>query len=77
MDGLAVIGIGAGLAIGLAAMGSGLGQGNAAGHALEGMARQPEASNEIRTTLLLALAFMEALTLFSFVIAILLWTKIG
>jgi len=43
---------------------------------MEGIARQPEVAGEIRTTLLIALAFMEALTLFSFVIAILLWTKI-
>ncbi|MHB1125886.1 MAG: ATP synthase F0 subunit C [Bacillota bacterium] len=68
--------IGVGLAIGLAALGSGLGQGNAAASAMEGIARQPEASGEIRTTLLLALAFMEALTLFAFVIAILMWTKL-
>ncbi|MGB9887320.1 MAG: ATP synthase F0 subunit C [Moorellales bacterium] len=77
MDGLGIVGVGAGLAIGLAAMGSGLGQGVASRGAMEGIARQPEAAGEIRTTLLLALAFMEALTLFSFVIAILLWTKIA
>jgi len=68
--------IGVGLAIGLAAMGSALAQGNASARAMEGIARQPEASGNIRTTLLLALAFMEALTLFSFVIAILMWTKL-
>lgn len=68
--------LGAGLAIGLAAFGAGLGQGNAAGHALEGIARQPEAVNDLRSTLLISLAFMEALVLFSFVISILLWTKI-
>ncbi|MDN5344919.1 MAG: F-type H+-transporting ATPase subunit c [Clostridia bacterium] len=68
--------IGVSLAIGLAALGSALGQGNASRGAMEGIARQPEASGDIRTTLLLALAFMEALTLFSFVIAILMWTKL-
>ena len=35
--------IAAGLAIGLAAIGPGIGQGNAAGQAVEGIARQPEA----------------------------------
>jgi F-type H+-transporting ATPase subunit c len=75
MTGIAFIG--AGLAIGLAALGSGLGQGIASRGAMEGIARQPESSGDIRTTLILSLAFMEALTLFSFVIAILLWTKIG
>lgn len=74
MEALAFIGIG--LAIGLAALGSALGQGNATAGAMEGIARQPEAAGEIRTTLLIALAFMEALTLFSFVIAILMWTKL-
>ncbi|MDW7674497.1 MAG: ATP synthase F0 subunit C [Bacillota bacterium] len=68
--------VGVAIAISIAALGSALGQGKAAAAAMEGIARQPEASGEIRTTLLLALAFMEALTLFSFVIAILLWTKI-
>jgi len=60
----------------LAAFGSAIGQGIATRGAMDGIARQPEASGDIRTSLILALAFMEALTLFSFVIAILLWTKI-
>lgn len=64
------------LAVALAAFGSAYGQGIAARAAMEGTARQPEAAGDIRTTLILALAFIEALTLFSFVIAILLWTKI-
>ena len=46
--------IAAGLAIGLAAIGPGIGQGNAAGQAVEGIARQPEAENKIRGTLLLS-----------------------
>jgi len=68
--------IGVGMAIGLAALGSALGQGIATRGAMEGIARQPEASGDIRTSLLLALAFMEAITLFAFVIAILMWTKL-
>lgn len=68
--------LGVALTIGLAAIGSALAQGRATAAAVEGIARQPEASGEIRTTLLIALAFIEALTLFAFVIAILLWTKI-
>ncbi|MDK2821276.1 MAG: F-type H+-transporting ATPase subunit c [Clostridia bacterium] len=74
MTALAFIGVS--LAIGLVGLGSALAQGNAAKAAMEGIARQPEVSGDIRTTLLLALAFMEALTLFSFVIAILMWTKL-
>lgn len=74
MNGLAYVG--AALAVCLAAFGSAIGQGIATRGAMDGIARQPEASGDIRTSLILALAFMEALTLFSFVISILLWTKI-
>ena len=49
--------IAAALAIGLAAIGPGIGQGNAAGQAVEGIARQPEAEGKIRGTLLLANPF--------------------
>ncbi|NLJ56841.1 MAG: ATP synthase F0 subunit C [Firmicutes bacterium] len=74
MNGLAYIGVA--LAVSFAAFGSAIAQGIATRGAMDGIARQPEASGDIRTTLILALAFIEALTLFSFVIAILLWTKI-
>ncbi|AFZ52070.1 ATP synthase F0 subunit C [Dactylococcopsis salina] len=62
----------AALAVGLASIGPGLGQGNAAGRALEGIARQPEAEGKIRGTLLLSLAFMEALTIYGLVVALVL-----
>lgn len=65
-----------GVAIILPAIASAVSQGWATSTAMEGMSRQPEAAGDMRTTLLIALAFMEALTLFAFVIAILLWTKI-
>ena len=65
-----------GFTIAFAAFGSAIAQGLASKAALERMARQPEATGNIRTTLLLSMAFMESLTLFSFVIAILIWTKI-
>ena len=62
--------IAAGLSIGLAAIGPGIGQGNAAGQAVEGIARQPEVEGKIRGTLLLSLAFMEALTIYGLVVAL-------
>nr|QUO98937.1 CF0 subunit III of ATP synthase [Oedogonium crispum]QUO99186.1 CF0 subunit III of ATP synthase [Oedogonium sp. HN1801B] len=62
--------IAAGLAIGLAAIGPGLGQGTVAGNAVEGIARQPEAEGKIRGTLLLSFAFMESLTIYGLVIAL-------
>nr|QUO99270.1 CF0 subunit III of ATP synthase [Oedogonium dentireticulatum] len=62
--------IAAGLAIGLSAIGPGLGQGTVAGNAVEGIARQPEAEGKIRGTLLLSFAFMESLTIYGLVIAL-------
>ncbi|CAM6042393.1 unnamed protein product [Sphagnum compactum] len=59
-----------GLPVGLASIGPGIGQGTAAGQAVEGIARQPEAEGKIRGTLLLSLAFMEALTIYGLVIAL-------
>jgi ATP synthase F0 subunit c len=62
--------VAAGLSVGLAAIGPGIGQGQAAGAAVEGIARQPEAENQIRGTLLLSLAFMEALTIYGLVVSL-------
>uniref|UniRef100_UPI003002CE9F ATP synthase CF0 subunit III n=1 Tax=Prototheca miyajii TaxID=2034260 RepID=UPI003002CE9F len=62
--------IAAGLAVGIAAIGPGIGQGNAAGYALEGIARQPEAEDKIRSALLLSFAFMESLTIYGLVVAL-------
>ena len=64
--------VGVGLAVGLAAIGPGVGQGSAAAQAVEGLARQPEAEGKIRGTLLLSLAFMESLTIYGLVISLLL-----
>jgi F-type H+-transporting ATPase subunit c len=64
--------IAAALAVGLAAIGPGIGQGNAAGSAVEGIARQPEAEGKIRGTLILSLAFMESLTIYGLVVALIL-----
>nr|YP_009911138.1 CF0 subunit III of ATP synthase [Dryopteris crassirhizoma]QLD21346.1 CF0 subunit III of ATP synthase [Dryopteris crassirhizoma] len=62
--------IAAGLAVGLASIGPGIGQGTAAGQAVEGIARQPEAEGKIRGTLLPSLAFTEALTIYGLVVAL-------
>ena len=62
--------IGAGLAVGLGAIGPGIGQGTASGKAIERLARQPEAEGKIRGTLLLFLAFMKALTIYGLVVAL-------
>ncbi|AFY70562.1 ATP synthase F0 subcomplex C subunit [Thalassoporum mexicanum PCC 7367] len=64
--------IAASIAVGLAAVGPGIGQGIAASRAVEGIARQPEAEGKIRGTLLLSLAFMEALTIYGLVVSLVL-----
>ncbi len=73
---MGIIAIGAGIAIGLAALGVGLGQGILAGKAMEGMARQPEISGKLTTGMIVAMAIMETALVLAFVIAILLFGKI-
>jgi F-type H+-transporting ATPase subunit c len=70
-----LIGLGICLAIGLAAMGCGAGIGKALSAALEGTARQPEASGNLRTTLIIGAALIESLTIYALVIGILLLGK--
>jgi len=64
-----------GLGMGLAATGTALGIGWLASKALEGMARQPEASNNIRISMILAIAFVEAIALYALVVSLILITK--
>ncbi|KUK11105.1 MAG: ATP synthase F0 complex subunit gamma [Clostridia bacterium 41_269] len=73
--GAGLIAIAAALSISVATIAPAIGQGNAASKALEGIARQPEAAGEIRTTMILALAFMEALTIYGLLIAFMLLGK--
>jgi F-type H+-transporting ATPase subunit c len=60
--------IGAAIGFGIAAGLCGIGQGRVAAAACEGMARNPGAYNRVQTALILGLAFIETLVLFSFVI---------
>lgn len=71
-----LIALAAGLAIGLAAIGPGIGQGIAAAKGLEGMARQPEVAGMLRTNMILSFAFMESLTIYGLLLALLLFAKL-
>lgn len=62
--------IAAALAIGLAAFGGSLGQGRAAAAALEGIARNPNASGKLLVPMILGLALIESLVIYAFVIAL-------
>ncbi|HEY1958648.1 MAG TPA: ATP synthase F0 subunit C [Polyangiaceae bacterium] len=67
--------IGAGIAMGLAVLGGGLGQGRQGAAALEGIARNPSAASKIQTPMLIALALTESLVLFALLVAYLLQSK--
>ena len=55
---------------------SGIGQGITASKAMEAIARQPEAAGNIRSTMIIAMALMEALTIYGLLIAFMLIGKI-
>ena len=63
--------IGAARCMGVGAIGPALGEGNAVGKALEGMARQPEAAGDLRTNMILGCAITETTGIYSLVIALL------
>jgi F-type H+-transporting ATPase subunit c len=67
--------LGAGLGAGLAVIGGALGIGRLAASAMEGTARQPQATNDIRTSMIIAAALIEGATLFALVVCILLVFK--
>ncbi len=62
--------IAAGFGIGIAAFGTGIGQGLAVKSAVEGIARNPEASGKITVTMLIGLAMIESLCIYALVIAL-------
>jgi F-type H+-transporting ATPase subunit c len=61
----------AAIGAGLAAIGAGIGIGQIGKGAVEGIARQPEAANDIRANMIVAAAFVEAVALFAVVVALL------
>ena len=63
--------IGAGLCMGIGAIGPAIGEGNAVGKALEGMARQPEAAGTLRSTMIMGCAIAETTGIYSLIIAFL------
>ena len=72
MDVLAARALGAGLCMGLGAIGPAIGEGNAVGKALEAMARQPELVGTLRTNMILGCAITETTGIYSLVISFLL-----
>ena len=76
MSASAIIALAAALAVALSTIGPGIGQGITASKAMEATARQPEAAGNIRSTMIIAMALMEALTIYGLLIAFMLIGKI-
>ncbi len=68
--------IGAGLGMGVAAVGCGLALGKATAAAMEGISRNPGASDKMFVPLIIGLALIEALVLYTWVVALFLQAKI-
>ncbi len=63
-------GIGAALAISIAALGGALGQGRAAAMAFDGIARNPAAKDKINTPFILSLVLIESLVIYALIVAL-------
>ena len=68
---IAVVGkaLGAGLCMGIGAIGPAIGEGNAVAKTLEGMARQPETAGTLRSTMIMGCAITETTGIYSLLIA--------
>ena len=71
-----IVALAAALAIAFSTLGPAIGQGLTAKAAMESIARQPDAAKDIRSTLIIALALMEALTIYGLLIVFMLVAKI-
>lgn len=71
-----LIAIAAALTIAISTIAPAIAQGKTATKAMEAIARQPEAAKDIRSTLILSLGLMEALTIYGLLIAFMLVAKI-
>lgn len=75
MGNVALAFLAAGFGAGLAILGAGFGIGRLAASAMDGTARQPAAGGDIRTTMIIAAALIEGVTLFALVVCIILAVK--
>lgn len=77
MDATSALGFAAAGAIAFAAIGGAMAQGKAASVALEGIARNPAAADKLFTPMIIALALIESLVIYAFVIAFLIKPVVG
>lgn len=64
--------LGAGIAVGIAALGAGIGNGLVISHTIDGIARQPELRSTLQTTMFIGVGLIEALPIIAVVIAFML-----
>ena len=69
--GVGISKLGAAIGAGIAVLGAGIGIGKIGSSAMEGIARQPEASNDIRTSMIIIAALVEGVALFAVVVCFL------
>ncbi len=72
----AIIAIAAAISIAFSPIGPAMGQGKTAAAAMESIARQPDAAGDIRSSLIISMAMMEALTIYGLLIAFMLVAKV-
>ena len=72
MDAETVKFLAAGLAIGLGAIGPGIGVGILGMGAMQALGRNPEARGPIMTNMILAIAFTEAIAIYALIVAVVL-----
>jgi len=74
---LALLALAAGLGVPIAVISSALAQGRIGASALEGIARQPEASGKIQTAMIIALALVESLAIYALLVSLIMLFVIG
>jgi ATP synthase, F0 subunit c len=73
----AIYALAAAITMALSTMGPSIAQGIVAKTAMESIARQPDSAGNIRSTLIVSMALMEALTIYGLLIAFMLISKIA
>ena len=69
--GVGISKLGAAIGAGIAVLGAGIGIGRIGGSAMEAMARQPEASGDLRMNMIIAAALVEGVALIAIVVCLL------
>ena len=70
MEPASLVPLGKALAIGIGAIGPGIGLGIIGGKAVEALGRNPEVGGQIRTLMILGMAFTEAVAIYALVISL-------